>query len=166
MVAAGDFREDLLFRINTFEIPLPPLRQRIDDIGRARPAFAGPLAAAHPARRRSVFARGDGVAQVAQLAGQHPRVGQRRRACRDPLRNAADHGRAICPTGSSAAAARGSRNSTPPAALSLREIEMQAIRNSLDRNAGSKPKTAEELGISLKTLYNKLHQEAELERTA
>ena len=51
-------------------------------------------------------------------------------------------------------------------ALSLREIEMQAIRNSLDRNAGNKPKTAEELGISLKTLYNKLHQEAELERTA
>ena len=35
MVDDGDFREDLMFRINTFEIPLPPLRERIDDIPRA-----------------------------------------------------------------------------------------------------------------------------------
>src|SRR6185503_941785 len=32
MVDDGDFREDLMFRINTFEIRLPPLRERIDDI--------------------------------------------------------------------------------------------------------------------------------------
>ena len=32
MVAAGDFREDLMYRINTFEIHLPPLRERLDDI--------------------------------------------------------------------------------------------------------------------------------------
>ena len=42
MVAAGEFREDLWFRINTFEIPLPPLRQRIEDI---------PLLARHMASR-------------------------------------------------------------------------------------------------------------------
>src|SRR6185369_14831675 len=32
MVEAGEFREDLMFRINTFEIALPPLRQRLTDI--------------------------------------------------------------------------------------------------------------------------------------
>jgi two-component system NtrC family response regulator len=32
MVAAEEFREDLMYRINTFEITLPALRDRIDDI--------------------------------------------------------------------------------------------------------------------------------------
>ncbi len=52
MVASGDFREDLMYRINTFEIFLPPLRDRVEDIGelaehlltrfrgKAAPAFA------------------------------------------------------------------------------------------------------------------------------
>ncbi len=44
----------------------------------------------------------------------------------------------------------------PP--CSLRDLEMQAIAEALDRHAGNKPKAAEELGISLKTLYNKLNQ--------
>jgi DNA-binding NtrC family response regulator len=41
---------------------------------------------------------------------------------------------------------------------SLRELEMRAILEGLERNKGNKARTAEELGISLKTLYNKLHQ--------
>jgi len=41
---------------------------------------------------------------------------------------------------------------------SLRDLEMRAILEGLERNHGNKAKTAEELGISLKTLYNKLHQ--------
>ncbi|MEI7781623.1 MAG: sigma-54 dependent transcriptional regulator, partial [Planctomycetota bacterium] len=32
MVAAGTFREDLLFRINTFEVAIPPLRERLEDL--------------------------------------------------------------------------------------------------------------------------------------
>ena len=42
--------------------------------------------------------------------------------------------------------------------LSLRDLETQAIDQALERNGGNKPKTAEELGISLKTLYIKLNQ--------
>jgi two-component system NtrC family response regulator len=40
---------------------------------------------------------------------------------------------------------------------------MQAIYEALERHNGNKPEAAEELGISLKTLYNKLNQSA-LER--
>jgi two-component system NtrC family response regulator len=50
--------------------------------------------------------------------------------------------------------------------LTLRELEMQVIHQALERNKGNKPKAAEELGISLKTLYNKLHSESGLERSA
>ena len=33
MAAEGEFRQDLLYRINTVEIHLPPLRERGDDLG-------------------------------------------------------------------------------------------------------------------------------------
>jgi len=59
----------------------------------------------------------------------------------------------------------------PPAATgsepcTLRELEMQAIHSALERHDGNKPAAAEELGISLKTLYNKLNQAAGLKKSA
>ncbi len=44
------------------------------------------------------------------------------------------------------------------APMSLREIEQEVILQTLEKYDGDKPKTADELGIALKTLYNKLHQ--------
>jgi two-component system NtrC family response regulator len=41
----------------------------------------------------------------------------------------------------------------------LREIEMQAIHHALEQNTGNKTAAAQQLGISLKTLYNKLNQD-------
>ena len=44
---------------------------------------------------------------------------------------------------------------------------MQVIHQTLERHGGNKPKAAEELGVSLKTLYNKLNQSGTgLERSA
>ena len=50
--------------------------------------------------------------------------------------------------------------------MTLRELEMEAIQDALERHAGNKPKAADQLGISLKTLYNKLNQTGTLEKSA
>jgi transcriptional regulator with PAS, ATPase and Fis domain len=44
-------------------------------------------------------------------------------------------------------------------AKTLREIEMEVIYHVLEKYNGDKPKAADELGIALKTLYNKLNQD-------
>ena len=46
--------------------------------------------------------------------------------------------------------------------MTLRELEIQAIDEALERHDGNKPAAAEELGISLKTLYNKINQAEQL----
>jgi two-component system NtrC family response regulator len=48
--------------------------------------------------------------------------------------------------------------------MSLRDLEMHAILQSLDRHDGNKAVAAEELGVSLKTLYNKLNQAQDAEQ--
>ena len=42
--------------------------------------------------------------------------------------------------------------------ISLKELEINAIQEAIERHEGNKQLAAEELGISLKTLYNKLNQ--------
>jgi len=172
MVKAGDFREDLLFRINTFEITVPPLRDRRDDIPGLVEHFvrrARPQTPPHVA-----VADADAVAAMAA----HHWPGNIRE-----LANAVEHALVLCDElplllahlPARFAALRPASTETPsiaiqpiPAAIvaapghgrpeSLRELEMRAILEGLERNKGNKARTADELGISLKTLYNKLHQ--------
>jgi two-component system NtrC family response regulator len=170
MVEEGEFREDLMFRINTFEIHLPPLRQRIGDI---------PELAAHLARRFRPSARpGDELftPEALRALADYSWPGNVRE-----LANVIEHATILCDDGPislehlpskfdarrARPAAGGPIKSVASAPQTLREIEMQVIYQTLDRLAGNKPKAAEELGISLKTLYNKLNQSnASLERSA
>jgi DNA-binding NtrC family response regulator len=171
MVAREEFREDLLFRINTFEIVVPPLRDRRSDIPglvehfvrHARPQTPPHATIAEPAVFE-LLATHHWPGNVRELANviEHAlvlcdelplavchlpaRLGPRTQAAR------VEPGVAVIPTAPS---------SQPPNVrrpVSLRELEMQAIVEGLERNQGNKVRTAEELGISLKTLYNKLHQ--------
>jgi two-component system NtrC family response regulator len=164
MVAAGEFREDLWFRINTFEISLPPLRERLDDI---------PVLARHFAARFGAQAGCDDevfTPEALQSLRSHCWPGNIRE-----LANVIEHALILCerlpispehlPQRFNAGRWRaGWFKSAVP--CSLRELEMQAIQEALERHAGNKPKAAEELGISLKTLYNKLNQAGPLSRSA
>ncbi|MGE0609048.1 MAG: sigma-54-dependent transcriptional regulator [Pirellulales bacterium] len=162
MVADGDFREDLMFRINTFEIHLPALRERPSDIA---------LLAGHLLKRfRPAIKPDDELftpAALRQLA-EHRWPGNVRE-----LANCIEHAAILCdnlPVDEAHLPRRFDRRIDPPHArlaatpYTLREIEMQAIHQSLERHAGNKPKAADELGISLKTLYNKLNQAQTLEQ--
>ncbi len=160
LVAQGGFREDLFFRVNTFEVALPPLRDRREDI----PDLARTLIARH--LRRSQVPEGFLTEGVIAVLKQHDWSGNVRE-----LANALEHA-VILSDGKSLAvedlptsitqkprklrvhgeSAEADRSKT------LREIEMEVILETLERNSGDKPRTAIELGIALKTLYNKLNQ--------
>lgn len=157
MVDEGDFREDLMFRINTFEIHLPALRQRAEDI----PELASHLLL----RFRRCAKPGDELftPDVLRLLSEHSWPGNVRE-----LANVIEHATILCESGPIGLEHLPSRFETrrvrtpqlkAVGPLTLREIEMQVIHQALERHAGNKPKAADELGISLKTLYNKLNQQ-------
>jgi DNA-binding NtrC family response regulator len=163
MARAGEFREDLLFRINTFEITVPPLRERRDDIPALVDHFVRRGRPQTPPQATVI------VGEALQALIAHDWPGNIRE-----LANVVEHALVLCddlPLHREHLPTRlvGGRQPPPasphPVAVgepdrpqTLRELEMEAILQGLERNAGNKPRTAEELGISLKTLYNKLHQ--------
>jgi len=181
MVAQGAFREDLLFRINTFEVAIPPLRERLDDIPalvkhfvrKARPQTPSEADVAEPAVLAALAAH-QWPGNIRELANviEHALVlcdGLPLTVEHLPARLGALRPRpAVSPAPAASALASQAAAATPPKAVSLRELEMQAILQGLERNNGNKARTAEELGISLKTLYNKLHQlqDGAVERSA
>ena len=163
MVEEELFREDLWFRVNTFEIQLPPLRERIEDI----PELARHIAA----RFRSNLPPDQDVLSPQTLAEltEHTWPGNVRE-----LANVIEHAMILCdrlPISTEHlprrfATRRIRRVSAYRPGRTLRDIEIEAIHDALDRHAGNKPKAADELGVSLKTLYNKINQAAALEKSA
>jgi len=217
MVAAGTFREDLLFRINTFEVAIPPLRDRLDDIpmlvehfvrdgrpqtppgaqviepealailqGHVWPGNVRelancvehalvlcdwlPLTVDHlPARLGALKPRSLPIAALPTVA-EAPGISTAATPT-NVLRQVAPPSApmtamATVPGGGLSQASQPPALARDPKPVSLREMEMQAIIESLERNNGNKPRTAEELGISLKTLYNKLHQLTDAQQAA
>jgi two-component system NtrC family response regulator len=163
MVHEGAFREDLMFRINTFEIHIPSLRERLDDV---------PELAQHLILRFRQDARPEDemiTPEATERLMSHVWPGNVRE-----LANVLEHAAILCeqlpiqaddlPDHFLSRRLRSEVKSLGP--ISLRDLEMKAIHDALERNDGNKPLAAEELGISLKTLYNKLNQSATLEKSA
>jgi two-component system NtrC family response regulator len=164
MVEAGDFREDLMYRINTFDINIPALRERMADL----PDLAGYFVRRfRPSTRQDeTFFTPDAL----DLLLKHTWPGNVRE-----LANVVEHACILCdhlPVQAEhlpqrfSTHVKGARGRLKFGPITLEELEMLAIHEAVDRNQGNKPRAAEELGISLKTLYNKLNQSLLQERAA
>ena len=173
LIKDDHFREDLYFRINTFEIRLPSLRERRSDI----PALARHLlsrAARRPIEQIEdlltpeaidVLLEHDWPGNVRELANvmEHAYIiagGQKLTPEHLP-----HHIRPI-PPGPPTLTLTPGPSMPLPSARTLREIEMEHVLRVLEKHGGNKPAAAAELGISLKTLYNKLNQLQEDRKTA
>jgi DNA-binding NtrC family response regulator len=161
MVAAGTFREDLFFRLNVVPIHLPPLRDREGDVGRLAAHFCEVFGQANG--KPSIALDGDALrvlsaqpwkGNVRELQGLVERLVVLADADRI---GAADVEREL---------GRPSLGANPPASTPggadaslparVRAAERVALVNALSRTNGNKTRAARLLGVSLRTLYNKL----------
>jgi DNA-binding NtrC family response regulator len=150
-VHAGNFREDLLFRINTIEIRLPPLRERREDI---------PLLAGHFLRRYTKHYRKflSGI-EPAALQGllEYPWPGNIRE-----LDHAIERAVLLAPGEQLRLGdlALGARRELParPEDMSLEEIERFFIRKALARYGGNVSRAADALDVSRSAFYRRLQK--------
>ncbi len=157
-LASGQFREELFFRLNVFTLALPPLRDRLTDVPLLAETFLQEYAKEN---KKDVF--GFAEEAMALMLQYHWRGNVRE------LRNAVQRAVILCkeheiqPT-DLPPAVRPSirRDASRGDALQvtigtpLDEIEKAAILETLKANDGNKTRTASILGISTKTLHNKL----------
>ena len=148
LVADGRFREDLYYRLSTFPIALPALRERAQDI----PLLAQALLARVAPGRALALA----PAAMRRLA-QHPFPGNVREL-RNVLERAAllTDGTVVATATIERALAFDGLPAVPAPRASLRGIEAAALRMALQTPAATRRELAQALGISTRTLYRKL----------
>ncbi len=166
-IADGLFRSDLMYRINSFEIFIPPLRERREDIE--------PLAQ-HLLRQVGGVSAPDLTQPVIEALSSFGWFGNVRqlRNCLERAALLADNGRITTKElppevlllgdapnvsvsfGSAPSNAVNSFQNTSP--TNLRDSEKQQIINALERTGWHRGKTAELLGISSSTLYRRLRE--------
>lgn len=149
-VRQNRFREDLLFRLNTITVEMPPLRDRVEDISLLAEHFLGRLTEYEGAKTLSPGAiralkRYNWPGNVRELKNVIER------AC---LLSENVEIRLADLTLATPASPAGDEEEL--LTLSLREMERRHIQRILRNLDGNKTKAAKTLGISLKTLYNKI----------
>lgn len=150
--AAGRFRQDLLFRLNTIEIHLPPLRERREDI---------PLLAIHFLRRDAQRYRKDLLGfdpQALQMLLEYTWPGNVRELShaveRAVLMAQGTHVRA----GDFALRARPDSAGPRLEEMSLEEVEKLLVQKALARYDGNVSHAAKALGLSRSGLYRRLQK--------
>jgi len=159
-VRAGLLREDLYYRLNVLTIVLPPLRERMEDLPELIQTFLQEFNERHGRSIRGVDER------ALELLRRHRWPGNVRE-----LRNVMERAVIVCPDdlirseqlplaltslSPSAPAAREGLDVLLPIGTTVEEAERQLILRTLAQTGNNKTRAAELLGISLKTLHNKL----------
>ncbi|UCG89269.1 MAG: sigma-54-dependent Fis family transcriptional regulator [Gemmatimonadota bacterium] len=150
-VAAGRFREDLLYRLNTVEVRIPPLRDRREDI---------PILAMHFLRRQATRYRKEMrgfTPDATQLLLDHPWPGNVRE-----LEHAVERAVLLAQgdqvQGPDLGLAASAGHSSRMEDLTLEEVEKLLIEKALERHEGNVSHAADALGLSRSALYRRLQR--------
>jgi DNA-binding NtrC family response regulator len=150
-ISQGNFRQDLLYRLNTVEIHVPSLRERREDI----PLLALHFLGEHVQKYRKTITGFDTASL--EILADYPWPGNVRE-----LDHAVEravlmaHGDTVRP--SDLGLQSGTNIETQPEDMTLEEIERQAIRRTLNRCNGDISKAATALGLSRGALYRRLEK--------
>ncbi|HUQ92027.1 MAG TPA: sigma-54 dependent transcriptional regulator [Bryobacteraceae bacterium] len=150
-VAGGRFRQDLLFRLNTIEINLPPIRERREDI----PLLAAHFLRQHAQRYRKQITGFDAGAMQALLSNAwQGNVRELNHVVERAVLMAGNH--QIRPVD---LALRSGHEGAPRLEdMSLEEVEAFLIRKALARYSGNVSHAAKALGLSRSALYRRLQR--------
>jgi len=156
-VASGKLREDLLYRLNVFPIHLPPLRERADDVALIAQHFLDEISrregqpkrfAPHALARLGAYRWPGNVRELRNIVHRAYVMAADNTITDDCL-----------PTGDAPPPVMvGAPVLTIEVGTSLAEIERQVTLATLEHFGRHKEKTAATLGVSLKTLYNRLKE--------
>jgi len=153
LIAAGKFREDLYYRLNVYNIELPPLRDRVDDIPLISNYF---LEKFNVEYKKEV----DGIDEESlETLQKYSWPGNIRELRNILLRSLIAANKIIKKKDLPESIRKGSLPGHEirfPAGTPLPDIERESIIKTLQMAKGNKLKAAEILGISRRSLYNKL----------
>ena len=150
-VASGDFREDLLYRLNTVEIRLPPLRDRREDI---------PLLAEHFLRKQAgrYGRKVEGFSSAAMDALMGHTWPGNVRELEHAIERSVLMARGSRIEASDLGLRRRADGSVLHEELTLDEAERLMIEKALERHQGNVSRAAEALGLSRSALYRRLQR--------
>jgi two-component system response regulator AtoC len=157
-VAEGKFRRDLLYRLKVFPIHLPPLRARSEDIPALAASFLDELNEQEGAHKTLAPTTVAILRRCAWLGNVRELKNVVHRAFILADGESAEIGPScLAPDLSGQVPATGAKK--PPGSIeTLAEAERRLIIAALDHFGGDKRRAARALGVSLRTLYNRLHQ--------
>ncbi len=157
-VAAGRFREDLFYRLNTITLRMPPLRKRKEDLNALvdffikNSRFGGPNQNVRKVDPKvyEIFQNYDWPGNIRELQNTVERM---KILSEGPVLTVED-----IPSGIRSPKGKSEPTVDFQVGLTLEDIEKNTILRSLAYHHGNKTRTAEALGITVKTLYNKLNR--------